>query len=193
MSGLRCAAPTRTSTVRLLACHACQIRRGLGDELNRAKRVWMKNALRTGEDSHIHGQWRELKASTLYYTYRIVAIASTAASCTESYRAVRRRIPTIHLAVLPSTVDYPIECSSAPPHQASSVWVWWAGETRWSAPFSVYSSVNGAIKALDASLLPAGRNPKEYEIDQHVDIFRTFMLAQSGAWLEVCQRRYCAF
>lgn len=42
-----------------------QIRRGLGDELDRAKRVWVKHALRTGEDSHIHGQWRELKASSL--------------------------------------------------------------------------------------------------------------------------------
>lgn len=40
-----------------------QIRRELGDELDRAKRVWMKNALRTGEDSHMHGQWRELKVS----------------------------------------------------------------------------------------------------------------------------------
>ncbi|CBN76961.1 expressed unknown protein [Ectocarpus siliculosus] len=48
-----------------------EIRRGLGDELDRAKRVWMKNALRTGEDSHIHGQWRELKAKTRSLVARI--------------------------------------------------------------------------------------------------------------------------
>ncbi|CAM9976483.1 unnamed protein product [Ectocarpus fasciculatus] len=48
-----------------------QIRRGLGDELDRAKRVWVKNALRTGEDSHIHGQWRELKAKTRSLVARI--------------------------------------------------------------------------------------------------------------------------
>lgn len=40
-----------------------QIRADLGDELDRAKRRWMKSAARTGEDNHMHGQWRELKVT----------------------------------------------------------------------------------------------------------------------------------
>lgn len=38
-----------------------QIRLELGDELDRAKCQWMTNAIRTGEDGHVRGQWRELK------------------------------------------------------------------------------------------------------------------------------------
>ncbi|CAM9976535.1 unnamed protein product, partial [Ectocarpus sp. 12 AP-2014] len=60
---LACRAATIEAVCRLWDRVESEIRRGLGDELDRAKRVWVKNALRTGEDSHIHGQWRELKAS----------------------------------------------------------------------------------------------------------------------------------
>ncbi|CAN0027127.1 unnamed protein product [Ectocarpus fasciculatus] len=60
---LACRAATIEAVCRLWDRIESEIRRGLGDELDRAKRVWVKNALRTGEDSHIHGQWRELKAS----------------------------------------------------------------------------------------------------------------------------------
>ncbi|CAM9784215.1 unnamed protein product [Scytosiphon promiscuus] len=61
---LACRAASIEAVCRLWDRIESEIRRGLGDELDRAKRVWMKNALRTGEDSHMHGQWRELKAKT---------------------------------------------------------------------------------------------------------------------------------
>eukprot|EP00903_Cladosiphon_okamuranus_P013547 g12619.t1 len=68
---LACRAASIEAVCRLWDRIESEIRRGLGDELDRAKRVWMKNALRTGEDSHMHGQWRELKAKTRSLVARI--------------------------------------------------------------------------------------------------------------------------
>eukprot|EP00752_Nemacystus_decipiens_P009147 g8170.t1 len=68
---LACRAASIEAVCRLWDRIESEIRRGLGDELDRAKRVWMKNALRTGEDSHMHGQWRELKAKTRSLVLRI--------------------------------------------------------------------------------------------------------------------------
>ncbi|CAN0019363.1 unnamed protein product, partial [Choristocarpus tenellus] len=38
-----------------------QIREGLAREMDKAKSLWLKVIIQTGEDNRLHREWRELK------------------------------------------------------------------------------------------------------------------------------------
>ncbi|CAN0124656.1 unnamed protein product, partial [Ascophyllum nodosum] len=68
---LLCRASSIEVICRLWIRIEAEIRRDLSDELDRAKRIWMNDALRTGQDNHLHEQWRKLKAKTRSLLARI--------------------------------------------------------------------------------------------------------------------------